>query len=45
VGDAEGDFTLEPFEVDGEFVSDLGYCQIDGDDFLPDLALGRLSYK
>ena len=44
VGDADGDNSLEAWQDVVDPVSDYGYTLIDGDDFLPDLAIGRLSW-
>lgn len=44
VGEAEGNDALAPWQ-ETDPVTDYNYTLVDGDDFLPDLAIGRLSWE
>ncbi len=44
VGEAEGENALAPWQ-EADPVTDFNYSLVDGDDFLPDLAIGRLSWE
>ena len=45
VADADGENVIDAWQDEVEPVTDHGYTLLDGDDFLPDVALGRISWE